>query len=123
MGKSVHNDTTPVTDLTSDGKNRHGKNILESKTFRDGGIYLFLRGDYKTPIWFCRIKVPGMTGYIYRSTRTSDEHQSYKFADDLYHRQLVKVLGGEVLSKGTKITVGINSYIERFENDERLSIK
>jgi len=64
-----------------------------------------------------------MTGYIYRSTRTSDEHQSYKFADDLYHRQLVKVLGGEVLSKGTKITVGINSYIERFENDERLSIK
>ena len=109
MGKSVHNDTTPVTDLTSDGKNRHGKNILESKTFRDGGIYLFLRGDYKTPIWFCRIKVPGMTGYIYRSTRTSDEHQSYKFADDLYHRQLVKVLGGEVLSKGTKITVGINS--------------
>ena len=123
MGKSVHNDTTPVSDLTSDGKNRHGKNILESKTFRDGGIYLFLRGDYKTPIWFCRIKVPGMTGYIYRSTRTSDEHQSYKFADDLYHRQLVKVLGGEVLSKGTKITVGINSYIERFENDERLSIK
>ena len=123
MGKSVNNDTTPVTDLTSDGKNRHGKNILESKTFRDGGIYLFLRGDYKTPIWFCRIKVPGMTGYIYRSTRTSDEHQSYKFADDLYHRQLVKVLGGEVLSKGTKITVGINSYIERFKNDERLSIK
>jgi integrase len=123
LGKSVNNDTTPVTDLTSDGKNRHGKNILESKTFRDGGIYLFLRGDYKTPIWFCRIKVPGMTGYIYRSTRTSDEHQSYKFADDLYHRQLVKVLGGEVLSKGTKITVGINSYIERFKNDERLSIK
>ncbi len=123
MGKSVHKDTTQVSDLTSDGKNRHGKNILESKTFRDGGIYLFLRGDYKTPIWFCRIKVPGMTGYIYRSTRTSDEHQSYKFADDLYHRQLVKVLGGEVLSKGTKITVGINSYIERFENDERLSIK
>ena len=123
MGKSVHNDTTPVSDLTSDGKNRHGKNILESKTFRDGGIYLFLRGDYKTPIWFCRIKVPGMTGYIYRSTSTSDEHQSYKFADDLYHRQLVKVLGGEVLSKGTKITVGINSYIERFESDERLSIK
>ena len=123
MGKSVHNDTAAVTDLTSDVKNPQGKNILESKTFRDGGIYLFLRGDYKTRIWFCRIKVPGMTGYIYRSTRTSDEHQSYKFADDLYHRQLVKVLGGEVLSKGTKITVGINSYIERFENDERLSIK
>ena len=121
MGKSVHNDITSVSDLTSDDKNRQGKNILKSKTFRDGGIYLFLRGDYKTPIWFCRIKVPGMKGYIYRSTRTPDEHQSYKFADDLYHRQLVKVLGGEV--QGTKVTVGIDSYVDRFENDERLSIK
>lgn len=123
MGKSGHNDPTSDTDLTSDLKGRPGKNILKSKSFRDGGIYLFLRGDYKTPIWFCRIKVPGMTGYIYRSTRTSDEHQSYKFADDLYHRQLVKVLGGDVQSKGIKITVGIDSYIERFESDERLSIK
>lgn len=123
MGKSGHKDPTSDTDLTSDLKGRPGKNILKSKSFRDGGIYLFLRGDYKTPIWFCRIKVPGMTGYIYRSTRTSDEHQSYKFADDLYHRQLVKVLGGDVQSKGIKITVGIDSYIERFESDERLSIK
>jgi hypothetical protein len=78
LGKSVHNDTTPVTDLTSDVKNRHGKIILETKTFRDGGIYLFLRGDYKTPIWFCRIKVPGMTGYTYRPTRTSDELSKYR---------------------------------------------
>jgi hypothetical protein len=78
LGKSVNNDTAASTDLTSDGKNRHGKNILESKTFRDGGIYLFLRGDYKTPIWFCRIKVPGMAGYIYRSTRTSDELTKYR---------------------------------------------
>lgn len=123
MKKTGHDDSTSVTDPTSDVKTRQGKNILKSKSFRDGGIYLFLRGDYKTPIWFCRIKVPGMTGYIYRSTRTSDEHQSYKFADDLYHRQLVKVLGGEVQSKGTMITVGINSYIERFETDERLSNK
>jgi len=123
LGKSGHNDSTLETDLTTDTKGRQGKNILKSKTFRDGGIYLFLRGDYKTPIWFCRIKVPGMKGYIYRSTGTSDEHQSYKVADDLYHRQLVKVLGGEVTSKGTKITVGIDSYVERFESDERLSIK
>jgi hypothetical protein len=78
LGKSVHNDTIPVSDLTSDVKNRHGKNILESKTFRDGGIYLFLRGDYKIPIWFCRIKVSGMTGYIYRFTRTSGELTKYR---------------------------------------------
>jgi integrase len=99
------------------------RKTLISKTFRDGGIYLFLRGDYKTPIWFCRIKVPGMTGYIYRSTRTSDEHQSYKFADDLYHRQLVKVLTGDDNSKGTKVSVGIESYIDRFKDEDQLSIR
>lgn len=99
------------------------RKTLISKTFRDGGIYLFQRGDYKSPIWFCRIKVPGMKGYLYRSTRTGDEHQAFKFADDLYHRQLVKVLGGEVQSKGTMVTVGIDSYTERFESDERLSVK
>lgn len=121
MGKSGHNDPTSEADLTTDTTGRRVRNILKSLTFRDGGIYLFLRGDYKTPIWFCRIKVPGMKGYIYRSTGTSDEHQSYKFADDLYHRQLVKVLGGEV--KGTKVTIGIDSYLDRFESDERLSVK
>lgn len=99
------------------------RKTLISKTFRDGGIYLFLRGDYKTPIWFCRIKVPGMKGYIYRSTRTSDEHQSYKFADDLYHRQLVKVLTGDDNSKGTKVSVGIESYIDRFKDEDQLSIR
>lgn len=99
------------------------RNTLISRTFRDGGIYLFQRGDYKSPIWFCRIKVPGMKGYLYRSTRTGDEHQAFKFADDLYHRQLVKVLGGEVQATGTKITVGIDSHLKQFESDERLSVK
>lgn len=60
-----------------------GKNILKSKTFKDGNIYLFVRGDYVKPTWMCRIKAPGMPGYVYKSTRTTDEHQAYKFADDL----------------------------------------
>ena len=29
-------------------------------------------------IWFCRIKVPGMTGYTYRPTRTSGELFKYR---------------------------------------------
>ena len=38
MGKSGHNDPTSGTDLTTDTNGRQGKNILKSKTFRDGGI-------------------------------------------------------------------------------------
>ncbi|MEJ7933916.1 hypothetical protein WG907_06535 [Sphingobium sp. AN558] len=45
-----------------DEKSVTGKNILKSKSFRDGGIYLLLRGDYKKPTWMCRVKAPGMTG-------------------------------------------------------------
>lgn len=97
--------------------------MLVSKSFRDGGIYLFLRGDYKKPTWMCRVKAPGMTGYIYRSTRSTDEHQAYKFADDLYHQQLVKAFSGQT-EKGTRIAVGINAYIDRFEADiDQLSVR
>ncbi|BBD99154.1 hypothetical protein SAMIE_1026550 [Sphingobium amiense] len=100
-----------------------GKNVLVSKSFRDGGIYLFLRGDYKKPTWMCRVKAPGQTGYIYRSTRSTDEHQAYRFADDLYHQQLVKAYSGET-EKGTKVSVGIDAYIARFESEcEQLSVR
>lgn len=105
-----------------ESKTIRGQNILKSKTFKDGGIYLFVRGDYKKPTWFCRIKVPGMLGYVSRSTRTTDEHLAFKFADNLYNQQLVKVLGGQV-SNGPKITAGIDRYIERFEADEKQSVQ
>ena len=39
-------------------KLRKPKTELESRTFKDGAIYLFRRADYKKPTWFCRVKVP-----------------------------------------------------------------
>ena len=91
----LNGSTTDPVD-SQESKTPRGKNILKSKTFKDGGIYLFVRGDYVKPTWMCRIKAPGMTGYVYRSTGTTDEHTAYKFADDLYHQQLVKVHTGGV---------------------------
>lgn len=73
---------------------RSGKNVLESRAFKDGAIYLFLRSDYKKPTWFCRIKVPNSKGYVWRSTRTTDEHAAYAFADKLYNQTLIRVLSG-----------------------------
>jgi integrase len=73
----------------SEKKARKPKTELESKSFKDGAIYLFKRADYVKPTWFCRVKVPGAKGYISQSTKTTDEHAAYKFADDLFHKALV----------------------------------
>ena len=43
-------------------KERKAKTELESKTFKDGAIYLFKRADYVKPTWFCRVKVPNSKG-------------------------------------------------------------
>ena len=57
---------------------RKSKEALDSRTFRDGQIYLYRRQDYKKQIWFCRIKVPKTKGYVFKSTQTSDEHEHEK---------------------------------------------
>jgi integrase len=69
------------------------------------------------------VKVPGAKGYIYRSTRTSNEHEAFKFADDLYNRTLVKVLsGGNPHAK--KIGKAIEGYVARFDSQRsRLSVQ
>lgn len=88
--------------------------ILESKTFRDGLIYLYKRADYKKPTWLCRVKVPGGKGYVNRSTGTGDEHKAFKFADDLYDQLLVRSLTGEFPVR-KPIGPAIDAYILRLE--------
>jgi integrase len=68
---------------------RKAETELESRSFKDGAIYLFKRADYKKPTWFCRVKVPNAKGYVSCSTKTTDEHAAYKFADDLFHKLLI----------------------------------
>jgi integrase len=94
---------------------RIGREALESKTFRDGSIYLYRRPDYKKPTWLCRLKIPNMSGYVVRSTRTTDEHAAYKFADDLYNQFLVRSLKGEDLNSPS-IAKAIESYVTRLES-------
>lgn len=97
---------------------RKPKTDLESKIFRDGAIYLFKRNDYKKPTWFCRVKVPGAKGYISQSTKTTDEHLAFKFADDLFHKGLVQVAsGGDLKSK--KTSLAIKEFIESYSEVEK----
>jgi integrase len=106
----------------ADSEKGSAKNALESRSFRDGAIYLYRRPDYKKPTWLCRIKVPQGKGYINRSTRTTDEHQAFKFADDLYNQLLVKALSGETIN-AKSIGAALDSYIKRLEpQSDRKSI-
>ena len=87
---------------------------LESRTFMDGAIYIYVRSDYKKPTWLCRLKIPNMKGYVVRSTKATDEHGAYKFAVDLYNQFLVRSLKGEDLNS-PNISKVIDSYIVRLE--------
>ena len=96
--------------------------VTESKTFRDGLIYLYQRADFKKPTWLCRVKIPNGPGYVNRSTGTGDEHQAFKFADDLYNQLLVKSLTGEA-PPAKQMGPAIKLYIERLEGmPHKLSI-
>jgi len=112
------NTTQPETADESDlnGKVNSDKNVLESRIFRDGDIYLFIRADYKKRTWMCRVKKPKQTGYIYRSTRTTNEHEAFKFAEDLYEQELAKVYRGAEQT-GKKIGKAIEAYTDRFESE------
>ena len=95
MEKPGLNDPASVAGDTESGDSPAKGSVIESKTFRDGLIYLYKRADFKKPTWLCRIKVPGTKGYINRSTKTGDEHQAFKLADDLYNELHIKYLKGE----------------------------
>lgn len=102
--------------LPSAPAERGEKNVLESRVFKDGAIYLFVRSDYKKRTWFCRLKVPNSKGYVWRSTRTTDEHEAYAFAMDLYNRTLVRVLGGRSPT-AKRLGPILDSYLRHLEPD------
>jgi integrase len=103
---------------------RKPKEALDSRSFMDGAIYLFRRADYKKPTWFCRVKVPRRTGYISCSTKTTDEHKAYAFAEDLYNKTLAQVLSGRDFSS-KKIAQTITDYVKALEErtNQKYSIK
>ncbi len=95
-------------------KLRKPKNDLESRSFMDGAIYLFRRADYKKPTWFCRVKVPKKTGYLSCSTKTTDEHKAYAFAEDIYNKTLGQVLSGRDFSS-KKVSQAIADYVKALQ--------
>lgn len=96
---------------------------LENRTFKDGAIYLYRRAEYKKPTWYIRLKIPGAQGYVWKSSRSTDEYAAYKVAEDLYNQSLVKVLSGAKLNS-KRISDALNAYIAQHEPEQdRLSIR
>jgi integrase len=96
-------------------KLRAPKQNLNKRSFLDGAIYLYQRGGSKKGKWTIRLNVPNVKGYIYDTSGTSDEHEAYRVAKNLYDDALVKSLSGVTLS-GKRISVGLQSYIDQFDN-------
>ena len=106
-----------VSDLKP-GNSRKEKQELDSRSFKDGAIYLFRRADYKKPTWFCRVKVPNAKGYVSCSTKTTDEHQAFAFANDLFHKTLVSVANGKDL-RSKKVTVALTEFVKHLSEAEK----
>ena len=108
------------TDQPVPNRTRQPKTDLDSRTFKDGAIYLYRRADYKKPTWFCRIKVTGAKGYVHASTKTTDEHAAYKFADDLFLRSLAKVHSGQDI-QSKRVAIALREFIDFIEKNEKPS--
>jgi integrase len=122
LGKTGLKETALAAKPIKSAKNAPKGAVTESKSFRDGLIYLYQRADFKKPTWLCRVKVPNGPGYVNRSTGTGDEHKAFKFADDLYNQLLVKSLTGEA-PPAKNMGPAIQAYIERLESQSyKLSI-
>jgi integrase len=56
---------------------------IDAHSFRDGRIVLYKRPNLKKPVWQVRLRVPGVRGYVIRTTGSSDLYEARRFADDL----------------------------------------
>ena len=74
------------------------ESILDKHEFQDGRIVLYRRGDIgDNSNYSVRLRIPKASGYVIRSSGTSDLFQARKFAEDLYDQLRLKVLNGETL--------------------------
>ena len=99
---------------------RKAKTELERRSFKDGAIYLFKRADYKKPTWLCRVKVPNAKGYVSCSTKTTDEHAAYAFANDLFNKTFLKVANGQDI-QSKRVSVLISEFTAELEQASKVS--
>ena len=63
----------------------------------DGRIVLYKRADHDNPSWTVRIKIPRVKGFVVKSSKTKDEFEARRFAEDLYYQLEGRARRGELL--------------------------
>ena len=86
------------------------KSYVDMETFQDGRVIIYRREASKSPNFHTRIRVPGGTGYLVQSCKTSNRDDAYRFALDLYEDSRMKVLAGETLTS-PKISKIIDEFL------------
>jgi hypothetical protein len=77
----------------------HYKEFLDLRD--DGRVVLYKRDDHQNPKWTVRLKIPETHGFVVKSTKTTDDFEARRFAEDLYYRLEGKARRGEPINSPT----------------------
>jgi integrase len=77
----------------------HYKDFLDLRG--DGRVVLYKRADHQNPKWTVRLKIPDNEGFVVKSTKTTDDFEARRFAEDLYYRLEGKARRGEPINSPT----------------------
>lgn len=77
----------------------HYKDFLDLRG--DGRVVLYKRADHQNPKWTVRLKIPTTEGFVVKSTKTTDDFEARRFAEDLYYRLEGKARRGEPINSPT----------------------
>jgi integrase len=67
----------------------------------DGRVVPYKRADHQNPKWTVQLKIPTTEGFVVKSTKTADDFEARRFAEDLYYRLEGKARRGEPINSPT----------------------
>lgn len=62
---------------------------------------LYKRADHQNPKWTARLKIPNTIGFVVKSTKTINELEARRFAEDLYYKLEGRARRGEPINAPT----------------------